>query len=180
MKNLLNCHAIGLHSFPLSFENGLYRRIFYADTNHELWKPIEVAIHPHHVDIHIKVLEGVLYNPIYKLDENGDVFGKFIWNSHILNGNGGFEHLGEERLSLETNHCYGKGQSVTMKSCELHTVFVGKSTRCVWLIEEHIPSCDYFPINYSNRDLTNWTPNGLYIEVGNHVRDTFIGQYLTA
>lgn len=178
MKNLLNCHAVGLHSFPISLENGLYKRIFYADTNHELWKPIEVAIHPHHVDIKITVLDGTLHNPMYKLSEDGEMFGKFIWNSHILNGNGGFDKVGEDKIEMSSNNAYSYGESFTMKSCELHTVFVTKGDKCVWLIEENIPSCDYFPINYSNRDLTKWTPDGLYIEAGNDVMEKYILKYL--
>ena len=95
MKNLLNCHSIGLHSFPLSLDdNGFYRRIFFADVQHNLWKPIEIAIHPHHVDIKITILDDILYNPIYKIDESGVLFKSFKWNSHILNGNGGFESNG--------------------------------------------------------------------------------------
>lgn len=86
MKNFLNCHTVGLHSFPVSFENGLYKRIFYAEENHYLWKPIELAIHPHHVDIKITVLDGKLFNPIYEIHNDGDVFNKFQWESHILNG----------------------------------------------------------------------------------------------
>lgn len=48
MKNLLNCHSKGLHSFPISFECGLYRRVFVATEEHNLWKgnPLEIAIHP--------------------------------------------------------------------------------------------------------------------------------------
>ena len=53
MKNLLNCHSVGLHSFPITFENGLYRRVFYADTDHQMWRQFEVVVHPHHVDIKI-------------------------------------------------------------------------------------------------------------------------------
>jgi hypothetical protein len=179
MKNLLNCHCIGLHSFPISLDkNGFYRRIFYADHNHELWKPVEIAIHPHHVDIKITTLSGVLFNPVYKIDERGETFKKFIWNSHILNGNGGFEHLGEERLIQASNISYMEGQSVTMQACELHTVFVEKGKTCAWLIEETKPTCDYFPINYSFKDLTNWKPDGLYEETTDEVKLKYIDQLL--
>ncbi len=55
LTNILNCHVKGVHSFPISYHNNLYRRIFYADVDHELWSenPLSVAIHPHHVDIKI-------------------------------------------------------------------------------------------------------------------------------
>jgi len=179
MKNLLNCHSIGLHSFPVSFENGLYTRIFFAAINHNLWKPGELAIHPHHVDIKITVLEGTLINPIYEISENGDVFNKYLWNSHILNGQGGFEYLEKETLKKVSQNKYGPGESITMKACELHTVKLEKGKRCVWEIQESKPTCEYLPINYSKRDLSNWSPEGLYIEVNNEIKNLYIGKYLS-
>lgn len=179
MKNYLNCHTIGLHSFPIELSNkGLFKRIFYANTNHHMWKPIELAIHPHHVDIKITVLEGELFNPIYELDNNGDTFKKFLWNSHILNGKGGFEYLGKQGLKQVSNIKYSKGEMVYMKACEMHTVQIEKGKICVWLIEESMPTCDYFPINYSKNDLENWDTTGLYVECGNDTKQNYIGKYL--
>lgn len=179
MKNLLNCHTIGLHSFPISFENGLYRRIFYADVNHQMWKPIEIAIHPHHVDIKITILDGELFNPLYLIDdENGDEFKMFQWSSHIRDGVGGFKSMGNARLRQVSNNIYGKGDYTFMKACELHTVQIQKGQMCVWLIEEDIPTCEYFPINYSRRDLSKWTADGLYKEVGDDIKHQYIGKYI--
>lgn len=178
MKNLLNCHSIGLHSFPISFENGLYKRIFYADTNHCLWKPIELAIHPHHVDIKITVLDGELFNPLYEVNIEGELVKKFQWHSHILNGKGGFEYLGDDRIKQLSNKSYKFGEVVIMKACELHTVQIEKGKICVWLIEETIPTCDYFPINYSPYDLSIWNTDGLYIEVDEMVKQKYISEYL--
>lgn len=178
MKNLLNCHVIGLHSFPISFENNLYKRIFYADTNHELHKPVVVAIHPHHVDITITVLEGELYNPLYKISNDGQLYKMFKWNSHILNGNGGFEYRGHEKLTELSNLRHHSGDVIKMKACELHTIQIEKEKQCIWLIEESMPTCDYFPINYSPYDLTKWTPEGLYREVDDNVKQQYIGKYL--
>ena len=178
MKNLLNCHTIGLHSFPLSFENGLYKRIFYADVNHNMDKPIEIAIHPHHVDIKITVLDGELFNLLYMVDKDGEPMNKFQWVSHILNGNGGFEYLGEERLKLLSCKGYAIGDTFTLKACELHTVQVEKGNKCVWLVEETVPTCEYFPINYSPYDLSQWNADGLYLEVDDSVKEKYIGKYL--
>lgn len=179
MKNLLNCHCIGLHSFPVELSaEGMYKRIFYADTDHELWKPVVLAIHPHHVDIKITVLEGELCNPIYELDDEGEEFKKFLWNSHILNGNGGFEYLGKQGLNCVSRYVYSEGKSVVMKACELHTVQVEPNSKCVWMIEESRPTCDYFPINYSKNDLEKWNTDGLYIEVSDKVKGDYIGKYL--
>lgn len=182
MKNLFNCHSIGLHSFPISFENGLYKRIFYADTNHNMWKPFELAVHPHHVDIKITVLDGEIYNPIYEISNSSDplafLIKEFQWNSHILNGKGGFKYLREVHLKEISNISYKKGDVVEMKACELHTVQIERNKKAVWLIEETVPSCEYFPLNYSHEDLTMWDPSGLYIEVSDKVKNLYIEKYL--
>lgn len=183
MKNLLNCHSIGLHSFPVSFENGLYKRIFYADYNHNLWKtdPLELAIHPHQVDIKITVLEGILFNPLFEVSSNpndGTIFQKYQWDSVILNGKGGFRYLGSDTLKSLSYSSYKKGESTIMKSCEMHTVSVSRGYRAVWLIEESVPICEYFPISYSNHDLTKWNQQDLYLEVNDEVKDFFIRDYL--
>lgn len=178
MKNLLNCHAIGLHSFPISCDNGLYRRVFYAGENHQLWKEMEIAVHPHHVDIKLTILEGELYNPIFEINKEGAIsLRAYKWQSHIQNGNGGFEYIGNENLKLISYRKYKKGESVTMKACELHTIQIDKHKKCVWLIEESSPTCDYFPINYSPYDLTKWSTNGLYIETTDEIKHKYIGKY---
>lgn len=178
MRNLLNCHSIGLHSFPVSFENGLYKRIFYAAENHRLNDPSEIAIHAHHVDIKITVLEGELCNRIYEVNKSGFSIKKYRWNSEILNGNGGFFYLGLARIKPISSIRYKSGESFSMKACELHTVTVGKNKICAWMIEESKPSCEYFPINYSIHDLRKWTPDGLYQEVNDEVKESYIGKYL--
>lgn len=179
MKNLLNCHCIGLHSFPISQdENGYLKRIFVASKHHELHIPIKIAIHPHHVDIKITVLGGKLTNFIYVVAENGIEFNKYNWKSEILSGKGGFEYLGKENLFLKDIHSYIKGDSFTMKSNELHTVFIDKNKTAVWMIEELAPSFEYIPVNYSPYDLRNWTSDGLYLEANESQRLFYIGKYL--
>lgn len=180
MKNLLNCHVKGLHSFPVSFENGLYKRLFFAGKNHELWKedPLAIAIHPHHVDIKITVISGLLVNRRYELSEYGQEYNSFKWNSHILNGNGGFIREGSERIGLIWEDYLVPFQTFEMKSCELHTVFVDKGETCAWIIEEQRPTCGYNPINYSNWDLEKWDRSGLYIEVSDEVKEAMVGHYI--
>jgi hypothetical protein len=178
MKNLLNCHTIGLHSFPVSEKDGLYERIFITDTNHHLWKPFEIAIHPHRVDLKITVLEGVLTNIIYEVSDKGLTLHKFKWNSHILHGSGGFELLGKEKLKIKSFKALRPKDSITMQACELHTVYVPLGEVCAWKIEESKPSCEYDPVNYSLYDLTKWRPDGLYIEVVDEVKECYIGKYL--
>ncbi len=180
MKNLLNCHSVGTHSFPISFEGNLYKRVFYAEATHNLWKvnPLEIAIHPHHVDIKITVLDGELYNCLYGKSNHGKWWNRFIWDSVILNGTGGFKKDGHEKLKLISKTGYKKGESFVMKACELHTVFVKKNKKAVWFIEEEVPTCEYFPVNYSNTDLTKWSSAGLYQEVDDRIKMNFIKDYL--
>lgn len=180
MKNYLNCHVIGLHSFPISYVNGLYKRVFYADTNHELWKDFAIAIHPHHVDIKITILDGVLTNKTYKkLDkaDKGIIINEYKWNSHILNGNGGFEFIDTAILRHGSNLKYSKGESFILKACELHTVFVEKGKACCWIVEESKPTCEYFPLTYSMNDLTKWNTEGLYQECGAITKDFYLSKY---
>lgn len=178
MKNLFNCHSKGLHSFPISCENGLYRRIFYADITHNLHKDMELAIHPHHTDIKITVLDGCLYNYEYIETEGQPWIKKFKWNSHILNGKGGFELLGRSCISLFRVNPYREDESFTMKAHELHTVQLNREQKCVWLVEESNPDPNYTGFNYSIHDLENWTPEGLYLEVPDEVKEAMIGEYL--
>lgn len=184
MKNLLNCHVKGLHSFPIKCEDGLYERIFYAGYDHELYDMDAIAVHPHHTDITIEVLEGILTNIIYIETDENDVrrekFKKYKWNSHILNGKGGFEFLGHQflKVDLDRTKSYVAGDVITMKACELHTVTVEEGMSCIWKITEAKPSCEYLPVNYSLRDLTKWSPEGLYEEVDDEVRNLYIGHLL--
>lgn len=178
MKNLLNCHSPNLNSFPIKYENGLYRRVFHANTLHLLWKPFEIAIHPHHVNIKITVLEGELYNPLYKVNRDGESFNAYKYQSAILNQSGKFEYLGQEKLSQISNNKYKKGESFSMTNDELHTIQIEKGKLCVWLVEESEPFYPYLPINYSPNDLSTWSDKGLYIETGDTLKEFFIGKYL--
>lgn len=172
MKNLLNCHSIGLHSFLIYSENGLCKRIFYADKGHNMWKESEIAIHPHHTDVKITVLEGEIYNLLYEVNDNGEEFNEYKW------GNNSFEYLGKEKLKLISNNLYKAYDVIFMRSYELHTMKINRRKSCVWMFEEFPASCKYIPINYSKLNLLNWSPDGLYIEVGDDIRDKYIGRFL--
>lgn len=170
MKNLLNCHVIGLHSFPLSIdeENKLYRRIFTTTCNHVLHErnSFPLAIHPHHVNIKITVLKGELTNVIYKLDEKGRIeLGEYVYESVILNGKGGFKKTGVKNLTKVSEISYQVGESFYMEACEMHTVIVPENTQAAWLVEEELPTCEYLPVSYSDRNLEQWDQTDLYIEI---------------
>lgn len=179
-NHLLDCHSKGLHSFIIDCRDGLYRRVFYATYQHNLWKPGEIAIHPHHTDITITVLEGKLYNILYELTDDpgiGIAISSYQWQSHIGSGSGAFKYVGPARIRKISCDGFGPGEQIHMKACELHTVEVDMGQKCVWLIEESIPSCEYFPINYSIHDLTRWTPDGLYNKCDDATAQLYLEKY---
>lgn len=179
MKNLLNCHSVGLHSFPISLENNLYTRVFYAEETHNLWKldPLEIAVHPHHVNIEIEVLDGTIYNHNFSLERKDMEWNKYKWNSEILHGKGGFEYLGKQKIGLANVNRLTKRSKIKLEACQLHTISIMKGTKAVWKITETIPTCEYFPINYTNADLSNWSSEGLYIEVGDDIKKQYLQPY---
>jgi hypothetical protein len=176
MKNLLDCHCIGVHSFPLQYENGLYRRVFYADRYHGLHDDNAIAIHPHHVDLKITVVKGTLCNRNYVVsDERGsELFGKYKWESHISGSAGKFVKLGTERLVMSEFGAYSEGCSFNLRSDQLHTVYVPSNTICAWLVEEFPASAPYDAINYSKMDLELWSPKGLYTECNDVVKASYL------
>lgn len=177
MKNLLNCHCIGVHSFPLEYKDGLYKRIFYADKNHELYKDSAIAIHSHHVDLKITVLKGILNNKVYALDDQrGETYNKYRYNSYISNGCGMFTNLGEQKLSLTRYESYDEGCSFELRSDWLHTVFVPENCICSWLVEEFPASRVYDGINYSKQKLENWTAKGLYLECDDQTANEYLSE----
>lgn len=178
MKNLLNCHVIGMHSFPVTETDNLYERIFTTTSDHVLHDTdkMQLAIHPHHVNITITVLKGVLTNIIYQLNPKGAIeLDEYIFSSVIKNGYGGFKKIGTKNLVLVSEITYKKGDSFSMESCDMHTVRVPKGMESAWLVQEDVPTCDYFPVSYSDMDLERWNQLGMYQPVNDRVRDAFIG-----
>lgn len=168
MKNLLNCHVIGMHSFPIKISGGLYQRVFTTTKEHVLHRrrPIPLAIHPHHVGIKITVLKGELTNVLYRLDDEGDLeLGEFEYKSHILGKGGYFEYRKQQRLKMISEITYKEGESFFMESCDMHTVVVPERMESAWLVQEELPTCDYFPVSYSDQDLEEWDTVGLYLEI---------------
>jgi len=125
MEYLFNCHVIGMHSFPITTSEGLYERIFTTSSNHVLHnrEQLELAIHPHHVNIKITILKGKLTNVIYRLDEDGDIeLGEFVFSSAIKNGAGGFKRIGSKRLRRISETTYKNGESFSMEACDAYSV----------------------------------------------------------
>lgn len=178
-KSLLNCHVQGLHSFVLDARGDYLTRMFVTSPNHLLWKnhcgmmtkewhPLSVAIHPHHVDIEIYPIFGLLWNVEFKVKKNkGEnpndcLLDAFKWESEILSGNGGFKWCGEKVLQLQQHRSMMWRRKYSMRADDLHTVYVTKGQTSAWIIQEKVATGKYDGITYSNADLTQWTPEGLY------------------
>jgi hypothetical protein len=179
-KSLLNCHTKGLHSIILNQRrDGLLTRMFVTTEDHDLWKnhcgmmtkewhPLSVAIHPHHVDIEIYPIWGLLWNVEFKVKKNKGanpndcLLDAFKWQSEILSGRGGFKWSGEKILQLQEHRSMMWRRKYTMKSNDLHTVYVTRGQVAAWIIQEYPATSGYDGITYSNVDLTKWTSEGLY------------------
>jgi len=47
----------------------------------------------------------------------------------------------------------------------MHTVYVEKGLESAWLVQEDKPTCEYFPVSYSDMNLENWDQSKLYIPI---------------
>lgn len=178
-KSLLNCHTVGVHSFVLNEKDGLLTRMFVAMPEHQLWKnhcgimtkewhPLSIGIHPHHVDIEIYPIWGLLWNVEFSLKKNKGynpndcLLDAYKWTSEILGGNSGFKWCGEKILQLAEHRLMTWNRKYKMTSEQLHTVYVTKGQTAAWIIQESSASKAYDAITYSNTDLSKWTAEGLY------------------
>jgi hypothetical protein len=178
-KSLLNCHTLGVHSVVLNEQNGYLTRMFFTTEDHVLWKnhcgmmtkewhPLSVAIHPHHVDIEIYPIWGLLWNVEFDVKKNKGynpndcLLDVFKWTSSILNGKGGFKWSGEKILQLKEHRLMTWNRKYKMRSNDLHTVYVTRGQPAAWIIQESVATKVYDEITYSNVDLTKWTTDGLY------------------
>jgi hypothetical protein len=178
-KSLLNCHVQGVHSFILDAYGDYLTRMFVTSGDHLLWKnhcgmmtkewsPLSVAIHPNHVDIEIYPIFGLLWNVEFKVKKNkGEnpndcLLDAFKWKSEILSGKGGFKWCGEKTLQLQEHRSMMWRRKYSMRADDLHTVYVTRGQTSAWIIVEKVATRKYDGICYSNVDLTQWTPDGLY------------------
>lgn len=178
-RSLLNCHTQGVHSFILDAKGDYLTRMFVAAPEHLLWQnhcgmmkkqwhPLSIAIHPHHVDIEIFPIFGLLWNVEFEIkknkgfNQNDCMLDAFKWKSEILSGSGGFQWCGEKTLCLREHRSLLVRRKYYMKANDLHTVYVTKGQPAAWIIQEKVATRPYDGICYSNVDLTQWSATGLY------------------
>lgn len=154
-KSLVNCHAAGVDS--IVFDGVGKMRLFYADRDHDLWKPFEVALHPHHCDITIIPIEGSnVINISGEYSDQGTIMNCYLYESGI-NGKINFKYVGP--ISIEYRDGFHIGDGLSMKATNLHTIKVPKNEVAAWFVfegkenEKYIPVC-YSPIRLDEKDFS--------------------------
>lgn len=161
-KSLLNCHAEGLHSVMLSFNPGAIIRLFFADTNHTLWKNTikstdwSIAAHPHHCNVMLVPVMGFTYNLLFSINGEPNLrLNEYLYSSKITGDKGAFQFQRVRGL-----YCGGSSQltddGMHLKASHIHSVFVGEGKRSAWLVLEGREDKDYKPLC--------WTPKVPTIE----------------
>lgn len=179
-KSLLNCHCIGLHSIMLLEAPGKTIRLYITEENHQLYKngmdyinEQSIAYHPHHCNLTIHCVYGSLVNITVQEshNDNAPLFNKYLYKSEISDGEMKFHPQGEARIEHLGFKTVGKGESITMKAKDIHTVFCSKGTINAWLVYEGKEDETYNPICYTKKDLNNESSEGLYIPMNeNQIR----------
>jgi hypothetical protein len=172
-KSLINCHCYGVDSIMLRDEPGCRLRMFVAHEGHELYKNIDfcghqhgglsVGLHPHHCDIRLTPVDGVIRN----IEEAGP---SAQWVRHVwldaysfesaITGGGEFIPMLIQRgfkLTIEP-----LDEMIVMGARELHTIYVEKGQSAAWLVEETTEDRAYQPVCYSNRNLEVFDFSALY------------------
>jgi len=173
-KSLLNCHCKGLHSVMLLESPGKTIRLYVADKDHELWKnglegiqskQMTIGYHAHHCNITIECVQGEVVNDeiIEHIDGNW-LFDKYMYQSAIRNGKGGFEKLGKSTFKQGALKVLKKDRSAYLPAQSIHTVFVNRGCDAAWLVYEGLENDNYVPYCYSTKELESETFDGLYLK----------------
>ncbi len=162
-----NCHTRGVDSIVLR-ESPIMVRVFIANADHDLWKnhlpePFSVGLHPHHCDIEIECIAGAIANVEPRLSVMGDSFKRYVFESVLLGGGGGFRYDDFfDYFNVTLNFLQPKERR-SLAAEEMHTIYVPKGEPAAWIVREGMENPGFRPICYSNHDLTKWTAPGLYV-----------------
>lgn len=149
-------HCKGLHSIVIDKdENGMLKRIFFTDVNHEMWHnsvlwngkafpaELSVGIHSHHCDLSLiqvygeaRKITNLEFIPVNKAYPDGIAVNVFKYISDLVHkGHGLFKEIGKEKL-CHTRHNPIDYNGVKMTANQLHTVHVQYGTEVAWLVVE--------------------------------------------
>lgn len=135
-------------------------RLFVTDKNHELhfntWANPEqsIAFHPHHCDVTLHCVQGVLHNIIVEKinpDFYADVFEAYRYKSSILNNQGSFEWFARVKLKQKCMNVLLPGDSEFMSARTIHTIRCFRDTVNAWFVYEGKKNPEYQPVCYSTK-----------------------------
>ncbi len=167
-KSLKNCHCKGLHSIMLLDSPGKTIRMYITDMNHEM-HPGEIAFHPHHCDLSLYVIKGNISNVLIKEDKYSDLqIGKYLYNSQITGSKINFDFLNNTQIRiLPCKSDFSQGKVIDLKAADIHTIFCRKWTQNAWIVFEGEEDLNYKPYCYSNKNLKEFSSDGLYEKFSN-------------
>lgn len=170
LRGLKNCHVQGLFSIMLHDEPGNRMRLFYASTDHKLYTHPEdadaaLAAHPHHCDITLVHLFGIVLHTVYRFVEHADgPASKCNYQSAITGDSGSLQATGEigyllpqsqNQLNLE-GHVFSPAKDV-------HGIYVPRNREAAWLVMEGTEDPTYEPVCYTANPY--FDPQGMYVQM---------------
>jgi len=187
-----NCHVHGLHSIMLHDEGpGNRIRMFYADSDNELWRneysssKLSLAVHQHHCDVTLQIIEGTVFNTIYQFMPENWKYGfpgnervvkphitldEYIYESAILGAAGSLSPTGRSFGFWRQGRNLASGPE-SMNANTLHTVGMYRDQQAAWLVYEGKEGPDYQSICYTNNPV--FDPSNMYISDPSVAKESF-------
>lgn len=171
-NSITNCHVRGLHSIMLLDVPEKRIRLYYLEPGSEISnldpidivngdKPLNLAFHPHHCELGLKMVKGKLINwTIQETDRvGGSYFNKYEYRSQITHGEIEFKLIQKyvKVTTLDFNYMSSDSNSyIFMDANKIHTVFTQDQKEPVaWLVFEGKEDPNYQSVCYSNKPLDN-------------------------
>lgn len=168
LNALMHCHVRGLASVMLHDEPGNRVRLFYATTEHEMWRnehpltrEMNLAVHPHHCDLTLALVFGRVCNTRFVAlpSEAGD-FHECRYDSAINGGAGGLARTGKTFVLQKVQQGWLYPSGDRMRADELHSIYVPKGEQAAWLVLEGNENPSYQPVCYTRNPV--FDPAGMY------------------
>lgn len=175
-KSLLDCHANGLHSIMLSDapRNRIRLYVSMPDSDiatinpHEDFVDPPISYHPHHCDLTLYCICGVLVNNLItgvmgsKDCESNFHISRWKYQSKINTGQIDFKYDGDYLMFHDALETIPPDKSLFLPANSIHTVLTNPVEVTAWFVFEGQEDPNYLPFAYSNRDLANQDFSGLY------------------
>lgn len=173
-QSLLHCHARGLHSIMLLESPGQTIRLYCAQYGHELYKNsplfytngMSVGFHPHHCNLTLHCVKGVLYNWNVTLatEQEPDAFQlrSYRYRSAISEDSLKFTPLGTVYMKDMGSTLIETNQSLSLNAKTIHTVYCDPFSETAWLVYEGKEDPGYSPDLYTTSHLETPTEGDLY------------------